>query len=127
MIRAGELFRGKDMATDLVPEVSNDLLPEPAEKFLVSRNVKINGHRTSIRLEPEMWEALHEVAGLESCSIHDVCGAVHAVKDKGASFTGALRVFLMQYYRSSARAGRQVGLVQQRLDEARERLRRRRG
>jgi predicted DNA-binding ribbon-helix-helix protein len=116
-------FRGKDMTT--MPPPSNDETPGPPANCLVSRNVKIHAHRTSIRLEPEMWEALYEVAGLESCSIHDVCGAVHDVKPKDASFTGALRVFLMQYYRSSARSGHQVGLVQQRLDAAREKLRRR--
>ena len=25
---------------------------------LVSRNVRVEGHRTSVRLEPDMWEAL---------------------------------------------------------------------
>ncbi|MCA8931848.1 MAG: ribbon-helix-helix domain-containing protein, partial [Rhodospirillaceae bacterium] len=27
---------------------------------LLSRNITVDGHRTSIRLEPEMWEALDE-------------------------------------------------------------------
>ncbi|MBI1216023.1 MAG: hypothetical protein GC185_09425 [Alphaproteobacteria bacterium] len=82
---------------------------------LVSKNIRIHSRRTSVRLEPEMWDALSEIAGLEDCSIHDLCGAVHDLKDPGVSFTGALRVFLMEYYRAAARSNRQVSQVQKRL------------
>ena len=89
--------------------------PPASDKGLVARNIRIRGHRTSVRLEPEMWDALCEVAGLENCSVHDLCGAVHDLKDAGASFTSALRVFLMQYYRSAALSSRQLSLVRKQL------------
>jgi len=41
-----------------------------------------------------MWSALNEIAALEACSIHDLCGAVHGLKEPAASFTAALRVFM---------------------------------
>lgn len=82
---------------------------------LVSRNVRIHNRRTSVRLEREMWSALREIATLENCTIHDLCAAVHDTKDKKISFTAALRVFLMTYYRSLAFAGRQVSVVQQKI------------
>jgi predicted DNA-binding ribbon-helix-helix protein len=71
---------------------------------LQSKNIRIHKHRTSVRLEKEMWEALREIAELEECSIHDLCGAVHDLKAPEASFTAALRVFMMEYYRSASRA-----------------------
>lgn len=82
---------------------------------LISKNVRIHTRRTSIRLEPAMWQALREVAELEKCSIHDLCGAVHDIKKPEVSFTAALRVFLMEYYRSAARASQQVTTVQRQL------------
>lgn len=85
---------------------------------LISKNVRIHDRRTSIRLEPEMWDALNEIAGIESCTIHCLCGAVYDLKEEGSSFTAALRVFLMEYYRSAARTSQQVGLVRRRLQLA---------
>lgn len=82
---------------------------------LVGRNVRIGGRRTSVRLEPEMWDALHEVAVLEGCSIHDLCSAVEDLRNPAASFTGALRVFLMEYFRNAAHASRPVSLIQKRV------------
>jgi predicted DNA-binding ribbon-helix-helix protein len=82
---------------------------------LLSKNVRIHDRRTSVRLEPEMWSALNEIARLEECSIHDLCGAVYDLKDPGTSFTAALRVFLMEYYRAAARASPQVSQIQKRV------------
>ncbi len=98
-----------------------EITPETAEKNhvpeggLVSKNVRIRNRRTSVRLEPPMWEALADVARAEHVSVHDLCTAVDELKPEGSSFTGALRVFLMDYYRSLARSIPRVTQVQQRL------------
>ena len=84
---------------------------------LQSKNVRIHQRRTSVRLEPEMWGALNEIAALEGCSIHDLCGAVHDLKDPEASFTAALRVFMMEYYRTVARTNNQVNEVQKKVKD----------
>lgn len=91
---------------------------KPLQGALVSKNVRIHDRRTSVRLEPEMWQALREVSEIEGCSIHDLCGAVHDLKGAGASFTAALRVFLMEYYRTAARTSQQVTSVQRQLKTA---------
>lgn len=78
---------------------------------LISKNITIIGRRTSIRLEPEMWKALTDIAKREKCSIHDICSLVYIRKSSETSFTAAIRVFLMLYYKSActeqghARAG----------------------
>lgn len=69
---------------------------------LVSRNITINGHRTSVRLEPEMWTALKEISKREKCTIHDICSLISLKKTQNTSLTAAIRVFLMLYYRSSS-------------------------
>lgn len=70
-----------------------------ADSALVSRNITINGRRTSVRLEPEMWDALRQISHEEGLTIHQLCSIIHGNKNSDASFTATLRVFLMAYYR----------------------------
>jgi predicted DNA-binding ribbon-helix-helix protein len=46
------------------------------QSTLVSRNVTIAGHRTSIRLEADMWEALFEICRREGKTVHAICSVV---------------------------------------------------
>ncbi len=69
---------------------------------LVSRNITVLGRRTSVRLEPEMWNALREISCREECKTHDICSLIHLRKNPNTSLTAAIRVFLMLYYRASS-------------------------
>lgn len=80
-------------------EPKNDI---ETRSSLVSRNVTIQGRRTSVRLEPEMWNALKEIARREQCTIHDICSLIYARKKRESSLTASIRVFLMLYFRSAA-------------------------
>ncbi len=62
----------------------------------------VGNRRTSVRLEPEMWDSLKDIARREGCSIHDVCTLVNLRKNQQTSLTAAIRVFLMLYYRLAA-------------------------
>ncbi|WP_221930974.1 ribbon-helix-helix domain-containing protein [Telmatospirillum sp. J64-1] len=70
--------------------------------MLINRNVTIAGRRTSVRLEPEMWDALHAIARREAMSIHAIATLVDAGKSPGSTLTAELRVFVMNYYRAAA-------------------------
>lgn len=73
----------------------------PIEAGLVPRNVTVGGKRTSVRLEPETWDALHEIARREAVSVHDVCTIVSQRRTR-SSLTAALRVFVLGYFRAAA-------------------------
>jgi predicted DNA-binding ribbon-helix-helix protein len=67
---------------------------------MIARNVTVAGRRTSLRMEPEMWDALQEAASREALSLHDFCTGV--AKRRGAySMTAAIRVHLLDYYRDA--------------------------
>jgi len=68
---------------------------------LVSRNVTIDGHRTSCRLEQPMWEALYDVCARERINIHMLCSMVNQRKDENTSLTAAIRVFALAYFRAA--------------------------
>ncbi len=69
---------------------------------LISKNIKVSEKRTSVRLEPEMWCELKNIAKRETCTIHDICSLIAMRKDEKTSLTAAIRVFLMLYYRAAA-------------------------
>ncbi len=68
---------------------------------LVNRNVTIQDRRTSLRLEPAMWDALHEIAQRESISVHDLCTRVELERQE-STLTAGIRVFILGYYREAA-------------------------
>ncbi len=79
-----------------------DNIQNEVKSTLVLKNITVNGKRTSIRLEPEMWGELKNIAKREKCSIHDICSLINARKNENTSLTAAIRVFLMLYFRAAA-------------------------
>jgi predicted DNA-binding ribbon-helix-helix protein len=73
---------------------------------LINRNVVVNGRRTSLRLEPEMWEALAEIAQREGVSVSQVISRIdREVRQgawQGAGLTARVRVFVLGYFRAAA-------------------------
>lgn len=65
---------------------------------LISKNITVLGKRTSVRLEPAMWEALQEIAEKENSSLNDICAYVHHNRLE-SSLTSALRVYILTYFR----------------------------
>lgn len=68
---------------------------------LQSRNVTVGGHRTSLRLEQDVWSALEEVCSREGLSVHELCTRIEA-RRTGSSRTAAVRAFVLGYFREAA-------------------------
>ena len=65
----------------------------------VTRNVGSSPARTSIRFEPELWDALREICRREKIGLSElIAQAVRARPDCGR--TSAVRVFAMCYFRN---------------------------
>jgi len=90
------------MSAPLSSAVASVTAPEALAPGLLSRNVTIQGHRTSVRLEPDMWEALKDICRRERSTLHEVCTAVAQHRRGGVSLTAAIRVFIMAYFRAAA-------------------------
>ena len=68
---------------------------------LINRNVVAERGRTSMRLEPELWEALQEICEREG---QDMSSLVRNVEQRGhqGGRTSAVRVFVLSYFRDAA-------------------------
>ena len=69
---------------------------------LPSRVLIVRGRRTSARLEDEIWESFKDIAEGLGCSVHELASHIYSGKKNGQSFTSAIRVFVMLYYRDAA-------------------------
>jgi predicted DNA-binding ribbon-helix-helix protein len=68
---------------------------------LVNRNITVAGRRTSIRLEPAMWEALRQICERERKSLNEVVTEIEGQRVE-SSLTAAIRVYVLSYFRAAA-------------------------
>ncbi|HEX3401964.1 MAG TPA: ribbon-helix-helix domain-containing protein [Acetobacteraceae bacterium] len=68
---------------------------------LINRNVVAGRGRTSMRLEPELWDALLEICQRERQDINRLVRQIEAEGHPGGR-TSAVRVFVLQYFRVAA-------------------------
>jgi predicted DNA-binding ribbon-helix-helix protein len=67
---------------------------------LVNRNVRDGTKRTSIRLEPEYWEAAREICQRENMSISKLVELATKEHSDGGR-TSALRTYIVTYFRTA--------------------------
>ena len=65
---------------------------------LVNRNVVAERGRTSMRLEPELWDALNEICEREERDMSTLVRQVESAGHAGGR-TSAIRVFILNYFR----------------------------
>lgn len=61
--------------------------------------MRIAGHRTSLALEPEFWEALERIARARAQSLPTLIAAIdegRSEREADASLASAVRVFVLQ-------------------------------
>ncbi len=85
--------------------------PKQGVEPLRSQNIMVGGHRTSMRLEPSMWDALEDIGRREGLSVNKLCTAIKdrieeqarrrgvAPEEADVTLTSAVRVFIASYYR----------------------------
>lgn len=67
---------------------------------LLTRNIVIDGKRTTIRLESAIWDAVDDLCSREQMSRHDLCSRVEAGRD-GLNRAQAIRAAVVNYFRFS--------------------------
>lgn len=76
---------------------------------LISRNITLSDRRTSIRLEPEMWDALNEICTRESRTVHDLCAQIDRERTQ-SGLTAGVRVYILNYFRAAATEDGHAGI-----------------
>jgi len=69
----------------------------------VKRSVSIRGHRTSLSLEPQFWDALKEIAEAKSLSLAGLIAEIDAGRGvtPASNLSSALRVYVLEQLRGA--------------------------
>jgi predicted DNA-binding ribbon-helix-helix protein len=65
------------------------------------RAIILFGHPTSVRLEPEFWQFLREIAFQRRLTLVELIQAIQRYKNNKVTLASALRVFVAQHYRAA--------------------------
>ncbi len=64
--------------------------------WLVKRSFTLAGHRTSIALEPEFWEALESIAAAEARSLVSVISEIDSERSADRPLASMLRIHALR-------------------------------
>ena len=69
-----------------------------------SRNVNINGKRTSMRFDTVLWNALRDIAAHENIPLNDLMDEIklRAESSKQINLSATTRSFIVSYYKQKA-------------------------
>jgi predicted DNA-binding ribbon-helix-helix protein len=80
--------------------------PNRTKRLVPKRGIMIDGHKTSISLEDQFWQALREIAKERGSTLQDLVANIGADRRKG-NLSSAIRVFILGYYQDQISALKQ--------------------
>lgn len=63
-------------------------------------SITIAGHRTSVSLEPEFWQALGEIATGQQKSLAALIVEIDRSRPDGTNLSSAIRLYVLDWHRS---------------------------
>lgn len=65
----------------------------------VKRSLTLKGHRTSVSLEDEFWQAFRDIAAESGRPINELAAEIDADRGTERGLASAIRVFVLDHYR----------------------------
>ncbi|MDW4496388.1 ribbon-helix-helix domain-containing protein [Sulfitobacter sp. D35] len=66
----------------------------------VKHSVTLKGHRTSISLEPEFWQALREIARARDMAINALVAEIDVARGTSTGLASAIRLYVLRDIRA---------------------------
>jgi len=64
----------------------------------VKRSLTLRGHRTSVSLEEEFWQAFRDIAESEGKPINVLAAEIDEARGVDSGLASAIRVFVLRHY-----------------------------
>ena len=68
----------------------------------VKRSLTLKGHRTSVSLEDEFWQAFRDIAREKGLPINVLAAEIDVDRDPDTGLASAIRVFILNWYRDTS-------------------------
>ncbi|MGL4237642.1 ribbon-helix-helix domain-containing protein [Tabrizicola sp.] len=66
------------------------------------RSLTLHGHRTSVSLEPEFWDAFRAIATERGIPFNQLAADIDDARTGDEGLASAIRVFVLNHYRATA-------------------------
>jgi predicted DNA-binding ribbon-helix-helix protein len=66
---------------------------------IIKRSIEIKGHKTSVSLEDNFWNGLHEIAATNRMPVSELLKTIDAERGE-ANLSSAIRVYVFSYFRA---------------------------
>ncbi|MBT2130989.1 ribbon-helix-helix domain-containing protein [Aliiroseovarius lamellibrachiae] len=63
-------------------------------------SLTLHGHRTSVSLEPEFWQAFNEIARARGMALNALAAEVDETRGMDRGLASAIRVYVLNHYRA---------------------------
>ena len=70
----------------------------PADGRPKKRSLTLRGHRTSVSLEEEFWQAFRDIADETGRPINDLAAEIDAARGLSSGLASAIRVFVLRHF-----------------------------
>ena len=67
----------------------------------VKRSLTLRGHRTSVSLEDEFWQAFRDIATAEGKAINELATQIDAARGTEAGLASAIRIHVLRHFRGN--------------------------
>ncbi len=81
-------------------------------------SLTLRGHRTSVSLEPAFWEAFRDIARRRGMPLNALAAEIDAARGMECGLASAIRLHVLDWYRSGAREGKEEERESRALREA---------
>jgi predicted DNA-binding ribbon-helix-helix protein len=66
----------------------------------VKRSLTLRGHRTSVSLEDEFWQAFRDIARSKHQAINELAAEIDAARRDDIGLATAIRLYVLSHFRS---------------------------
>ncbi len=77
--------------------------PLPMTSRPAKHSLTLHGHRTSVSLEPEFWDAFRAIADDKGIPLNELAANIDDSREGEAGLASAIRVFVLNHYRVATR------------------------
>jgi predicted DNA-binding ribbon-helix-helix protein len=78
---------------------------KPGKSTVLKRSIVIGGHKTSMSLEDEFWNALREIAKERGSTVGDLVKGIEAGR-QNTNLSSVVRVFVLRYFQNQIAASK---------------------
>ena len=73
------------------------------KSLVIKRSIVVGGHKTSVSLEDDFWDALRQIAREHRVTLSDLAGSIDSGREHG-NLSSSVRLFVLNHYRRRVEA-----------------------